>query len=251
MLTISEPAVSLAGLEPGAEAPWAGGPRSAIAWAAAAGFPAVQLDATAAGIRPRDLDRSARRDLASILRRSGLALSGLDLWIPPAHFADSTRLDRATEATVSAIALAAELADLVGSGRLVSLELPDKLPALVRTTLEHAAHDASVVLADHRPGALGNEALAVGLDPAAALAAGTDPALVAASGVSTCRLSDLSSAGRVPLGRGRVDVTALAVALLAGSSSAAVIVDLRGLRDQDAGAQEARRTWRSVQPSAM
>src|SRR5690606_31780409 len=38
--------------------------RALIDWARASGFAAVQLNAAAPGIRPRDLDRSGRRDLA-------------------------------------------------------------------------------------------------------------------------------------------------------------------------------------------
>src|SRR5690606_13026801 len=71
------------------------GPRAPIEAAAKAGFRAVALDASAAGLRPRDLDRSARRDLAALLRRLELAFAGLDLWIPPEHFASPEHADRA------------------------------------------------------------------------------------------------------------------------------------------------------------
>ena len=38
----------------------------------------VQLSAAQAGLRPRELDRSARRDLLATLRRRELAVAGID-----------------------------------------------------------------------------------------------------------------------------------------------------------------------------
>src|SRR5690606_31973157 len=82
-------AISLAGLDQGGAppiVPWGAGARAAINWAAAAGWRAITLDATAPDTRSRALDNSARRDLASALRRAELAFAGLDLWIPAEHF---------------------------------------------------------------------------------------------------------------------------------------------------------------------
>ena len=50
---------------------------------------AVTLDARRR-LRPRD-PTVTRRDLASLLRRLELSYCGLDLWIPPEHFADAAR----------------------------------------------------------------------------------------------------------------------------------------------------------------
>ncbi|MEM7756072.1 MAG: hypothetical protein AAF297_10600, partial [Planctomycetota bacterium] len=69
--------------------------KAAIGAVSAMGARAIQLDATRAGLRPRDLERSARRDLAATMRREELAFSGVDLWIPPHHFVDPDRADRA------------------------------------------------------------------------------------------------------------------------------------------------------------
>lgn len=76
------------------------------------GFTAVQLDAAAAGVRPRELGPSARRDLVARLRRRSLRPVGLDLWIPPAHFRDPGTVDRASDAMLAAIELAADLGRL-------------------------------------------------------------------------------------------------------------------------------------------
>lgn len=89
--------------------------RASLDLAVAIGFRAVQLDATAAGLRPRDLDRSARRDLAATLRRAELTCAGIDLLIPPQHFTDPTHADRAAEALFAAIDLAADLGTLTES----------------------------------------------------------------------------------------------------------------------------------------
>ena len=56
--------------------------RRALNEIAGRGFTAVQLDATLAGIRPRDLSRTGRKDLTALLMRGGLRLAGLDLFIP-------------------------------------------------------------------------------------------------------------------------------------------------------------------------
>src|SRR5690606_36014496 len=126
-LSVAVPiAISLAGLDRDPTAPWGEGARAAINWATAAGWRAITLDATAPDTRSRALDNSARRDLASALRRAALAFAGLDLWIPAEHFTRPDTIDRAIAAATSACDLAATLHTLVGSGdRTINLSLPD------------------------------------------------------------------------------------------------------------------------------
>lgn len=88
--------------------------RARIEAAKALGFRAIALDATV--LRARDLDRSARRDLAAIFRRDGLAITGWDLPIPPAHFSDPARADRAISAARATIELAGDIERLAPSG---------------------------------------------------------------------------------------------------------------------------------------
>ncbi|MEX2220048.1 MAG: hypothetical protein WD749_14955 [Phycisphaerales bacterium] len=243
--------VSLAGLPEKPGAPWAGGPRSAIGWAGAAGFPAVQLDAAAPGLRPRELDRSARRDVASILRRCGLSFCGLDLWVPAPHYADPARAERALEAALSAIALAADLASLAGEpgAAIVALTLPDSGSA--RDHLAKEAELRGVSIADHAPptadaAPAARGSIGVGIDPAATLMRGLDPAAAALRVVPSlvqARLSDAGDLGRSPVGAGRLDLPAYIAALVAAGYARAVVLDLRALPDPAAAAQAAASAW--------
>lgn len=228
-------------------------PRAPLEWAAGAGFRAVTLDATAPGLRPRELDRSARRDLAALLRRLELDCAGIDLWIPTAHFADPTHADRAAAAVVGAIDLIADLAALNHSRRLVSLTLPhsrDLSPTLRDTLLSHA--DArQAVLADHTwppaddapPGPLG-----IGLDPATVLLAGDNPAKAAArlaDRLVLARLSDASEIARVEPGssQGRLNDMAYTVALATAQYTHPLVLDTRGLADPAEAARRTRAWW--------
>jgi hypothetical protein len=83
--------------------------RAALEWLGAAGYRGVQLSATDPETRPRELSMSARRDLAATMTRLELACSGIDLFIPPAHFADPSHMARAFEATEAAIEFAGML----------------------------------------------------------------------------------------------------------------------------------------------
>lgn len=243
--------VALCGLGPGG--PGGGDVRAQIAWARARGAAAVHLDATAPGVRPRDLDRSARRDLASLLRRGGLALGGVDLWIPPEHFVEPARADRAAAALLGAIDLAAEIADLTGDRKRVArvgVVFPQHLPADARALFADRADRARACVADHAPRASENSAgargpLGVGIDPAACLADGVDPAgaaLRAGGALHAARLSDVSriaGGGRaVPgSGEGRLDVLAYTVALATAGFDGTPAIDVRGLSDPRAAVE--------------
>ncbi len=242
-------AISLAGLERRDDAPWSAGPRAAIMWAAAAGFGSVQLDATASGLRPRELDRPARRDLAALLRRSGLAFCGLDLWIPPEHLLDPARAERALDAIVQAIDLAAEVGRLNAAPLppTLSLVLPPAAPAEIVAAIVRDSNRSATPIADYaagpRPAGIG-----VGIDPASLLLAGIDPAAAAARAgaeLHGARLSDASLTGRVAPGSAgaRLDLDAYLVSLSVAGYSRPVVLDLRGLHFQESVARSALAGW--------
>jgi sugar phosphate isomerase/epimerase len=257
--------LSLAGLSRDADANW-GSARATIAWAAEAGCRAVQLDAAAPGLRARDLDRSGRRDLAAFLRRSQLTLSGLDLWIPPEHFTDPARSDRAMDAALAAIELAAEVGGLVAgaSSPVVSLSLPEGLAEQARAALIARAEATGVRLADHavrgrpaesQPPPDPDALLAIGIDPAAHLMAGLDPAaavLRAGRGVASARLSDATTIGRIAPGSpgGRLDQLAYLVALATAGYNRALVLDVRGIMDQQVAIVRIMREWETESPPA-
>lgn len=260
------PAISLAGLRDDDGAPWHAGAVAAFAWAARHHARAVQLDLTWPDLRPRTLDRSARRGLAATLRRASLECAGADLWIPPEHFTDARHVDRAVDAVAHAAGLIAELAPLLPTSRVVSLLLPAETPPGVRRGLAAAAEASGVVLADHAvpsppadaakaPGIVAGPALdagpafGLGLDPAALLFAGVDPvALAARVAPAAARLSDAGLNGRVTPGEpgGRLDVTAYLITLALAPHLRSVVVDLRGLRDQPAAAEAGVRRVRDA-----
>lgn len=236
--------LSLAGLT-GAHALTPGGAREQITHAAGLGYRAVQLDATAPGVRARDLDRSGWRDLAALLRRLGLGLSGLDLWVPSSHFADPAKTDRAVGAVTQAVELASELSSCVGAvrdgtrvGAVVCVTLPENLPAGVRAHVESGANLCGVRIADHAwpVRATGEGAIGVGFDPAAVILAGADPVgeLTRLKAPPwSARLNDLSSAGRIEPGsrEGKLDVPAYEAVLITKGYAGFLVVDLRGLAD--------------------
>lgn len=220
--------------------PWGEDPRSALRWAASEEIRTVQLDAAAPGLRPRELGSSARRDLAAILRRSGIACSGLDLWIPAAHFTDPARIDRAFAALQAAIGLIADLDSLGAAspgGCVVCTELGN-CPGPVVADLRRDAERHGVLLADCRwpPDSAPHAGLCV--DPAAILAVGAEPA-AALSKLSAppaaARLTDLSSRGvrcEPESPGGRLDVLAYEATLVTIGFRAPLVFDPRDLPDQ-------------------
>ncbi len=216
--------------------------RARIEAAAPVGYRWVQLDAAAPGVRARELSRSARRDLAALLRRCELSLSGLDLWIPEDHFASPEHADRAVAATTQAIALAADLATLTASpGRVVSIRLPHATADGVEQSLLDAAQRFDVRIADHalpvREPASSDSPLGVGVDPAAVMIAEEDPAALTArigNRLASPRLNDLDSAGgRVTPGHGRLDIEAYLAAASVAGWNGPLVLDLRGVQDAE------------------
>lgn len=243
-----EESCSIAGLAITPVALWGTDARGMIAWVASRGFRSIQLDAALAGIRARELDRSGRRDLAALLKRSGLGFSGLDLWIPSDHFAHATQADRAVAAVTGACELAAELAVLMnGSGRVVAVDLGSAPTPGVIESLSVFAQREGVEIADHRwpreqAGSQSRDGgagfgMCIGVDPAAIIASGADPATEVsrlAAAPAQARLSDLSGAGRTLAGKGRLDRPGYEAALFTRGYARPVIVDTRGLPMQEA-----------------
>lgn len=218
-----------------------GDPRAALSRLGQAGYGFVQLSATMPTMRPRELDRSARRDLRARLSRCGLRVAGVDLWIPPEHYLASAHCDRAIGAVLQAIELAADL------GRVsLSLKLPPGLDDRALHAIRQQADTCSVSMADH--GEADND-LDTGVDPAELLAAdGPGPALVVcrSTRLIAARFSDSNGSQRVTPGTGLLDAEAYQVALLTARSLHAVVLDLRELVDPWTAAEQARSIWRAT-----
>lgn len=237
--------------------------RQIIDWlsrSAPAGLRAVRLDATAPGIRARELDRSGRRDLASLLRRGELAFAGVDAFVPPEHLTKPDSVDRAVSGILGAIDLAADLTSLAagavvtrsplrtGTPASVSITIHEKTPPdVVRTIADHA-DGRGVRIADHAWGGAARESadpdatIGIGFDPAVALGMGVDPlALAARLGrrIACARLSDIGANGeRVAPGSGRLDVGAYLITLATSGYAGSAILDLRALKNQSRAINE-------------
>ncbi len=228
--------LSIAGLDKAPDAPWSAGPRRAIDWALSVGTKAVQLDAALPGLRPRELDQSARRDLAAVLRRAGAACSGLDLWIPEPHFTDPAQQNRAVDAIEDAASLAADLRRLGAIDGLpaVSIRTHAETPSHLTDRLARTADHLGAALADHRWPRDGTT-LPVGIDPASLLMSGHDPATTVArlaSPPAAARLSDASALGRCVPGAGSLRIDDYEVALSVARYAGWLVIDLRGIPNQ-------------------
>lgn len=214
--------------------------REQVEWAASKGFRAVQLNAAAAGARPRELGRSARRDIGAMLRRQELTLSGVDLWIPASHFLDPAYADHAVSTACEAIDFASDLAQLTSGRASLSLHLPDDRAAGagLLQTLADRCQRAGARIADHAwppAPAQDSDPIGVGVDPATILLAGDAPESALAQVAKRlvgARLSDISAAGRVTPGRGRLDLLEYFVAASMVPAASPLVLDLRGITDQ-------------------
>ncbi|MCP3906156.1 MAG: sugar phosphate isomerase/epimerase [Planctomycetes bacterium] len=218
------------------------------------GFRQVQVSALAPGLRPRDLGRSARRDLLATLRRREMVVSGLDAWIPAAHFIDAAHADRAVAVVLEIIDLAADFGACP-----VSLALPrdddGALPAAagpVREALAERSVATGVAVADHGRPVLVDDVIGVGVDPAAWLADGADPAAaIVAHGarLASARVVDLLTSGmRGPIGdpaAARLDVASYRAALSVAAYRGAVVLDARQWADPWAGLVQSATAWTS------
>lgn len=248
MFGLPEISVSCAGFA----SPSAPSPRALLDAVSSLGVRGIALDAAAPGMRPRELSRSARRDVAATLRRLELELSGIDLWIPPHHFSDPATSPRAIEATMHAIEMSAELATLVGgrSRPVVSLTLPEDLPDSARVALGDAGAHHGATLADHALTAHEGDlpaGMGVGIDPVFSLTDGQSPAKAvtrAGADLASARLCDTNAMGRCPVGApgSKLDVTGYAGAMIV-SGLAWITLDLRGLEDPAGATELASRAW--------
>ena len=244
-------------------------PRAGFVVAGDLGLRGVQLSGGQPGTRPRDLDRSGRRDLLAVARRNELEVAGIDAWIPPEAMLDSVHADQAAGELLSAIELAG---DLGGVG--VSLRFPPTGADEIVATLAASAARLGVMLIDHAvpprgrgatranqdaspkglliPGevdpdegsrkveAEGSviEGVGIGIDPPAWLVAGLDVLDGAASGVQSVRLADLTPDGmRIPAGDpdGRIDPAALIAVARTGGWEGLPIIDARRWHDPLSG----------------
>lgn len=217
--------------------------------AAAAGCAGVQLNAALPGLRPRELDRSARRDLGVELRRRGLVCSGVDLFVPPEHLSDPSKADRAVSSLSAAVELAAELGGRAG---VCAVFPKNAAPGVVEQLASKALHaGVRLVNCAHPVDEAGELSMAVGLDCAAVLAGDGDPARVLArlgARVGVVRVADVSRGTvlqRVAPGSraGRLDVFALRVAMEISAPSAAGVLDLRGVGSWEAALAQAVAAW--------
>lgn len=241
----SEMSLSLAGLR---HPSW-DSPRAAIEWVAAQGFRAIHLDATMPGLRPRELDGSSRRGLISTFRRLGLTLSGLDLWIPPEHFARPDTQQRALDAVEGAISFVEELRK-VGPVAMVCVRLPCE-PGPWRDHIASIAHRRGVVLADfNAQDAVGDPVvIGLGIDPAEVLLRGEDPSrLVSRAGrsLACARLSDAQGSRRVGVGSGGLDTVAFGIALATAGYDRPVVLDVREVEPPESAVQAGRAAWPPV-----
>jgi sugar phosphate isomerase/epimerase len=222
------------------------------------GFRSVQLSAAQKGIRARELDKRARRDVLALLSRQGLMLSGLDLMIRHGDFLDPATQDRAVTAVIEAM----ELAHDFGSVPL-SITLPvEKLGDDVKKALVAAADGRGVTLAVHGEHdiaalkqwteAVDQPALGAAMDPAAVLAEGRDvpdTAVELARTLRVARLDDYattsmaSAGGRCAVGRGELDVLGYRAALSTATKLRAIVVELRDLADPVSAAKAALSKW--------
>jgi len=232
-------------------------PRRALSLIGEQGFAAVQLDATLPGIRPRELDATARRDLLASAQRTGLQIAGVDFFIPPDHYCDPQHADRAVAAAIGACSLAG------GLGRVpLSLNLPvAKVDASVAQMIADSADAQGVALAihdeadtdglsrwlkTHAPPHVG-----VGLDPAALLIRDRDPSAAAQSFSKQLRVARLSDAskgqadgGRRVVGSGSLAVMPYRVSIdLAPNRVGPVVLDLRGMSSPIDAMRSAKAAW--------
>lgn len=226
-------------------------PREALERIASLGYPAVQWSATTPGIRPRELDRSARRGVLERCRRLELSIAGVDAWIPAGDYLDRERVDRAVHAIEEAIRFAAECAAPGGERPIVALSLPAESGAAIDAIAELASR-FGVVVADHARPPVRRAGIGLGIDPVAVLADGGDPAaavVAAGSDLASARLADLQRSGlRGPIlepGEARLDLLAYRVALDLAAVRRPLVADARQWRDPLGGLAATLDRWRA------
>jgi len=245
MLGLPEISISTAGYL--AQSP---SPKAAIEEIHALGVRGITLDASLPDFRPRTLGRSARRDLAASLRRRELEFTGLDLWIPPEHYADPTNAPRAIDALNQAAEMSSELATLV-SGRskpVVSVVLPIEINPTERAAIAANAQRVGAIIADHHPEPPPHGAgIGIGIDPVMVLMTGNSPGKAvthAGKNLASVRLSDLSAMGRCVVGApgSKLDLRGYAGALIVARQEW-ITLDLREMPEPKVAVERARQAW--------
>ena len=224
-------------------------PRQVIEWAAGAGFRAIMLDSARVGVRPRDLDRSARRGLASLLRRLELRLAGAELWIPSEHYASPTNSERAVAAALSSIDMLAELAALIEADRTLTLTLPADGADEAISVIAQAAHRAEIRIANaawpwRQPS--DDAPIGVALDPRAITRSGEDPIAIASSCQQPPDAARWAFTSRRP--EEVIDPLGYASALSTAGFRGDVALDLRDAIDPESDAMSALTRWRQTDP---
>lgn len=225
--------------------------RDVLARLADSGARGVRLDATMREIRPRELDRSGRRDLASLLGRLGLRFAGVDCFVPSEHYSDVSHAERAMMATTGAIELCAELAGLCGgrAGRTVSLTMrPVDREAIeiVRAHSERAGVRIGLCADPAETAEVLDETIGVCLDAAGSVMRGRDAGeevLNAGVRLVCARLSDTDCFTRVRPGEGRLDLGGYAAAMIGAGYREEVALDLRGVQDQPGAIEQGIDAW--------
>jgi len=225
-------------------------PKAAIEEIHALGVRGIALDAAAPDFRPRELTRSARRDLAASLRRRELEFTGLDLWIPPEHFSEATNAHRAIDAVNQAAEMSSELAGLVGgrSKPVVSVVLPMEMNPTERDAIGANAQRVGAIIADHQPEPCEHVAgIGIGIDPTMVLMTGKSAGKAvthAGKDLASVRLSDLSAMGRCVVGAqgGKLDVRGYAGALIVAGQEW-IVLDVREMPEPRVAADRARQAW--------
>jgi len=231
-------------------------PRSAMDRLIELGIRGVQWSANHPGMRPRELSQSGRRDLLAAVRRRAMTLTGIDLWIPIAHFDDAAHSERAIEALVQTIVLAEELGRLPVSTTLPPADAENALPtaASVHRMIADVAQRRGVAVADHASKRRAVAGIGVGIDPTALISIGADVAqrvIDAGDDLVCARLCDLSTAGnRAPIGQrdGQLDVVSYRGALAATEYRHPLVIDTRSWQDAWAGVQRTIDAWESASP---
>lgn len=223
------------------------GVRDAIAWLSELGLRGAQLSATDPATRARDLGASARRDLRATLARHELACSGLDFFIPAAHYTDPTQVSRAFDALLGAIGLAADL-----GGAPVTAAIPADATADFRAGIAAEASRLGVsvlIPTGATPVELGAP-FAATVDCATVLGeSGRPEEVIARLGprLGGVRLVDLLRSGlRGPIlepGESRLDALAVRMAIEVSGFAGLPILDARQWQEPRRGIADSSARW--------
>lgn len=216
-----------------------------------AGLSRVTMSAAETGMRPRDLSRSARRDIAAQLRKGGVSCIGVELWIPQRHFAEGEHQQRAVDALTDAIRYAAEMSELTDGAAALHTSLPlatdedssEQLPTVIhpctRAVLDDAAsHGVDVI--DHGVFGTSDQGMSagcsIGIDCSLEVMRASDPVdklLHHSSRVRSLRLSDAVGGSRVRIGSGDLDMFKLIITWSTLREKPALVIDLRGIESPE------------------